>query len=165
MERKDLLDSLREKKAHLSSRESLTGGRFASAFTSIPGASNVFAGAAVTYTDKAKEKFGVKVSTIDQYGAISEQTAKERAIEASLFFNMECSVSFTGNAGPSASENKPVGLVYIAIKVFDKRNVYELHLKGDRDSIRRECVDFAFLERKQRLDETSFGKKEESSPI
>lgn len=165
MERKELLDALRKNNAHLCARESLTGGRFSSAFTSIPGASNAFNGAAITYVDGIKEKFGVSPSTISQYGAVSSQCAKERADNASLFFNAECAVSFTGNAGPAGSENKPVGLVYIAIKVFNTLETFELHLKGDRDSIRRQCVDFAFLTRKKRLDEISSEKNSQSHPI
>ena len=155
MERKELLDALRQHHAHLCARESLTGGSFSAAFTSIPGASNVFNGSAITYVDAVKEK----------YGAISQECAKERALSASLFFNAECAVSFTGNAGPSASENKPVGLVYIGVKVYNKLKVFELHLEGDRDSIRRQCVDFGFSQRKKRLDETSLEKTMDSKPI
>ena len=165
MERKELLDALRQHHAHLCARESLTGGSFSAAFTSIPGASNVFNGSAITYVDAVKEKFGVKTDTIEKYGAISQECAKERALSASLFFNAECAVSFTGNAGPSASENKPVGLVYIGVKVYNKLKVFELHLEGDRDSIRRQCVDFGFSQRKKRLDETSLEKTMESKPI
>ncbi len=165
MERKELLDALRQHNAHLCARESLTGGSFSAAFTSIPGASNVFNGSAITYVDDVKEKFGVAPSTIEKHGAISQECARERALNASLFFNAECAVSFTGNAGPSASENKPVGLVYIGVKVFDHLKVYELHLEGDRDSIRRQCVDFGFSQRKKRLDEISLEKKPASEPI
>ena len=55
MERKELLDALRQHHAHLCARESLTGGSFSAAFTSIPGASNVFNGSAITYVDAVKE--------------------------------------------------------------------------------------------------------------
>ena len=144
MEYKDLLDILIEQNLSLSCMESLTGGLFASTFTSIPNASKVFHGGAITYTDNIKESFGVSKKIIESFGAISKECAKEMAIEASLFFNSDVAVSFTGNAGPSESEGKPVGLVYIGIKLKDKVSVHELHLEGTRNQIRKQCVDFAF---------------------
>ena len=144
MERKDLLDALKSEHLTLSCMESLTGGMFASAFTSIPGASAVFLGGAVTYTDEAKERFGVKKSVISRFGAISKECAKEMALKASLFFQSDCSVSFTGNAGPDAQEGKDVGLVYVGVKVRDVLYTYQLNLEGDREEIRKQCVDFAF---------------------
>jgi PncC family amidohydrolase len=156
MERKDLLDLLVKKGLTLSSMESLTGGMFATAFTSISGASKVFKGAAVTYTDEIKESFGVKKETIDTYGAVSMQTSKEMALRASIIFNTDVSVSFTGNAGPEPSENKPVGLVFISIKVQNKLFSYELHFNGERDDIRRQCVDFAFKELIAKLSDNQY---------
>lgn len=144
MNRKDLLDLLIEKKLTLSSMESLTGGLFASTFTSIPGASKVFQGSAVTYQDKVKESYGVKKSTIETYGAISAQCAKEMALCASTFFKTDIAISFTGNAGPDNQEEKPVGLVYISIKLNNIIHTFELHLQGEREEIRKQSVDFAF---------------------
>ena len=144
MEYQDLLSLLVSQNLSLSCMESLTGGMFASTFTGIPGASQVFHGGAVTYIDAVKESFGVHKSTIDTYGAVSKECAKEMAVNASVFFKTDIAVSFTGNAGPTESEGKPVGLVYIGIKCKDEVNVYELHLKGERNDIRKQCVDFAF---------------------
>lgn len=144
MERKDLLQLMMEKHLTLSCMESLTGGLFATSFTSVPGASEVFLGGAVAYSNKVKESFGVKNATIEKHGAISRECADEMALKASLFFHSDCSVSFTGNAGPSAEEDKPVGLVYISIHVKNKLYSYQLNLNGDREDIRRQCVDFAF---------------------
>lgn len=144
MERKDLLDALVDHKLTISSMESVTGGLFASTFTSIPGASQAFKGSAVTYQDEVKEAFGVKKDTIEKYGAISSNVAKEMAIKASEFFKSDVSVSFTGNAGPDAQEDKPVGMVFVSIRIKDKLFTYQLALKGERDAIRKQCVDFAF---------------------
>lgn len=155
MERKDLLNLLKEKHLTLSSMESLTGGLFATSFTSVPGASEVFLGGGVSYSNKAKETFGVKAATIQRYGAISKECADEMALRASLFFNSDCSVSFTGNAGPSAEEDKPVGLVYISIKVENTLYSYQLNLVGDREDIRRQCVDFAFSTLYEKLQSSS----------
>lgn len=144
MEYNDLLSLLIEKKLTLSSMESLTGGLFASTFTSLPGASNVFVGGAVTYTNEIKSRFSIPSSLLSSVGAISKEVAREMALQASLFFKSDIAVSFTGNAGPTESENKEVGLVYIGFKWIDKIEVYELHLTGQRNDIRRQCVDFAF---------------------
>lgn len=144
MERRDLLDKLIEKNLTLSCMESLTGGLFASAFTSIPNASKVFKGGIVTYTDKVKEYFGIPRSIIESFGAISKECAREMCLKASLHFESDCAISFTGNAGPSADEGKEIGLVYIAIKVSNSLVIYTLNFKGDRRSIREQCVDFAF---------------------
>lgn len=157
MERKELLDALVEHKLTISSMESITGGLFASTFTSIPGASNAFKGSAVTYQDEVKESFGVKKETIEKYGAISSQTAKEMAIKASEFFKSEVSVSFTGNAGPDAQEDKPVGMVFVSIRIKDKLYTYQLALKGEREAIRKQCVDFAF--------QTIYDKIKDANPV
>ncbi len=144
MEYQNLLNLLLEHNLTLSCMESLTGGLFASTFTGIPSASKAFKGGAITYTDEAKEAFCVSKKTIAENGAISMACAKEMAVQAGIFFNSDISVSFTGNAGPTESESKPVGLVYIAVKFLNEVAVYELHLSGTRNSIRKQCVDFAF---------------------
>lgn len=144
MERKNLLDLLVSNKLTLSSMESLTGGLFSSTFTSLPGASQAFLGGIVSYAISSKEHFGVSEETIKEKGAISPKCAKEMALVAAEHFHSDCSVSFTGNAGPEAQEGKPVGLAYVAIKVKDKLYSYKLELSGTRDSIRRQLVDFAF---------------------
>lgn len=144
MEKKDLLLVLEDKGLTLSSMESLTGGLFASTFTSIPGASHVYQGSAITYQDSIKEAFHVKKETIDAYGAISMECAKEMALQASLFFKSDVAVSFTGNAGPESQEGKDVGLVYVGIRLRNTLYGYKLKLHGSRDEIRKQCVDFAF---------------------
>lgn len=144
MEFKELLDALVEHSLTISAMESFTGGLFASTFTSIPGASKAFVGSAVTYQDEIKEEYGVKKDTIRKFGAISSQTAKEMAIKASEFFQTKVAVSFTGNAGPDAQEDKPVGMAFVSIRVSDKLYTYQLALKGERDAIRKQAVDFAF---------------------
>lgn len=124
--------------------ESITGGLFASTFTSIPGASEVFKGGAITYTNDVKELFGVRKESIEKFGAISIEVAREMAVRASMFFDSSVSVSFTGNAGPEPQEGKPVGVVYIAIRVKDRLMSYKLQFDGERDIIRKQCVEFAF---------------------
>ncbi len=144
MKHQDLLELLKNNHLSLASCESLTGGLFASTFTSIPGASEVFKGAIVTYTDEIKEKLGVSKETIDTYGAISKECAREMALNASNYFSSDITVSFTGNAGPTASEGKDIGLVYVGLIIKNNLYVYKLNLTGTREVIREKVVDFAF---------------------
>lgn len=144
MNYQDLLDLLIKNNLTISSMESLTGGLFASCFTSISNASKAYKGSIVTYTNEIKEKAGVKKETIDKFTAISKECVLEMAQKCKYYFNSDIAVSFSGNAGPTAIEGKEVGLVYICIIVKDNTNTFELHLNGTRNEIRNKCVDFAF---------------------
>ncbi|MCK5945722.1 MAG: CinA family protein [Mycoplasmataceae bacterium] len=119
----------------LSSIESLTGGLFASEITSKPGASKYFKGSIVTYQNEIKEKLGIDTTN----GVINKETALAMSKAGRKYFDSDICVSFTGNAGPEAMDGKPVGLVFIAIN----NDVYELNLSGDRNSIRKQAVEFA----------------------
>jgi PncC family amidohydrolase len=143
MEEKYVLGQLLVEKGYtLSSAESLTGGGFGFYVTSHPGASNYYRGGIVTYVNDIKAKLGVKKETLDKYGAVSSQTAEEMAKMAADFFQTDVSISFTGNAGPTVLEDKPVGLVYIGICLKGQVFVYKNIFPGDRTAIRKECVDF-----------------------
>lgn len=118
----------------IGSVESFTGGMFAAEITATPGASNYFKGSIVTYSNDIKEKLGVDTSN----GVINKEVAREMALKGKEYLGVDVCVAFTGNAGPTAMEGKPIGLVYIAIN----EQVYELNLKGDRNSIRRQAIDY-----------------------
>lgn len=103
--------------------ESCTGGLASSLVTDISGSSEYLVGSAVTYTNEAKHKLlQVKQATLEAFGAVSEETALEMAQGVRDLFGSDFGVGITGNAGPSGSEGKPVGLVYIAIAT--KNDVY-----------------------------------------
>lgn len=140
---RQLFEKLKRENLKLASLESLTGGLFSASITSVPGASEVFAGSAVTYVDEAKVNLGVDKKTIDDHGAISSECAKEMARAAIKTYQVDVAVSFTGNAGPTSIEGKPVGLVYISFIIKDKSFNYKLNLDGDRSMIREQCVNFA----------------------
>ena len=113
---------LLDKGLTIASAESCTGGLFAAALTDIPGISDSFQAGLVTYSNEAKMKeLGVKKETLDKYGAVSEETAREMV--EGLYESTGCDVciSVTGIAGPGGgSSEKPVGLVYIGFKYGDK---------------------------------------------
>lgn len=96
--------------------ESCTGGLVAAAITSIPGASAVFAGGAVTYNNDMKQLFAsVKAEDITAFSAVSPQIAAQMAAGIRAKTGVSLAVSTTGNAGPQPSEGKPVGMVFVAV--------------------------------------------------
>ena len=128
----------------LGSVESFTGGLFASEITSISGASKFYKGGFVTYATEEKNKLlSIPMEIINQYGVISKEVAYHMANHARQLLNVDCCVSFTGNAGPDAMEDKPVGEVHIGVAWKSSVQVYSLILKGDRNEIRRQAVEFA----------------------
>lgn len=100
--------------------ESCSGGLASSLVTDVPGSSEYLLGSVVTYTNMAKNKLiNVQQDTLSRYGAVSRETACEMAAGVRRLLGSDLGVSITGNAGPSASEGKPVGLVYIAVATED----------------------------------------------
>lgn len=141
-----VLSLLKERDLTLTTAESLTGGLLAARFTAVPGASEVFKQGFVTYCNRAKRKLlDVKKTTLKEYGAVSERTAKEMAKNGVFATGSDVCVSLTGLAGPAAEEGKPVGLVYIACCYKNRTVVREYHFKGDRSQIREQSVMQALL--------------------
>jgi nicotinamide-nucleotide amidase len=96
--------------------ESCTGGMVAAALTDLPGSSAMFDRGFVTYTNDAKiDLLGVSPEALDQFGAVSEQVAREMAHGALAHSKADIAVSITGIAGPGGSEHKPEGRVCFAI--------------------------------------------------
>jgi PncC family amidohydrolase len=139
---KSLLILLQKKKLRLGSVESLTGGLFASTICSVPGASKVFYGSIVAYDNSVKTALaGVKKSTLDKYGAVSEQVAREMAEGGRQTLKVDLAVAFTGNAGPTAEAGcAPVGQVYMAIATEQGSQTFASFLSGSRNEIRERCV-------------------------
>lgn len=133
----------------VSCAESLTGGLIGQRITSVPGASRVFLGGALTYTNEMKEQIlGVSHATIERYTEISAECAREMAVGVLRLTSSDIGVSATGLAGPGGgTEDCPVGTVYIGIalrtKGCDGQDVYSstarkltLSPMRDRDYIR-----------------------------
>ena len=128
----------RDKGRTLGSVESFTGGLFAQSITEVAGASQ---GGLVTYATEEKNRLlGIPYDVIDQFGVVSKEVATLMAVNGQRVLNVDFCISFTGNAGPEAMEDKPVGLVYIGLAFYDKVEVYEFNLKGDRKNIQKEGV-------------------------
>lgn len=138
-----ILDKMKNLGFSLSSAESCTGGLFADSFISIPGSSDVFDRALVTYSNKAKmQELGVKEETLAKYGAVSSQTAEEMVRGLYEASGSDICVSVTGLAGPGGETlAKPVGLVYTAILADGKISCTENRFGNmDRKTIRRRSV-------------------------
>ena len=141
----DINRIFREKGRTLGSVESFTGGGFAKSITSVSGASHFFKGALVTYATEEKARIlGISYDDIDKYGVVSQEVAGLMASRGKVLLNVDYCVAFTGNAGPSAMENKPVGEIYIGVAFYDKCQVFSYHLKGSREEIQKEAILIAY---------------------
>ncbi len=122
--------------------ESCTGGLVAGRLINAPGASEVFKEGFITYSNKAKRKYlEVSKSTLKKYGAVSPETAREMATGGVFATDSDVCVAVTGIAGPDGgTEEKPVGLVYIATYMKDKVQVERYQFKGNRGKIREQAV-------------------------
>jgi nicotinamide-nucleotide amidase len=122
--------TLKLKEKTLAVAESCTGGFISHLITSVAGCSVFYKGSVTAYSNQVKEKvLGVNAETILEFGAVSEQVAKEMAVGARHVLNADISVATTGIAGPDGgSEEKPVGTVWIAVasenKVFAQKFVF-----------------------------------------
>lgn len=108
---------LKEQGAMLATAESCTGGLIARRITETSGSSAYFKGGIVAYSNEIKEQLlGVRHETLEQYGAVSEQTAKEMALGCLNVMGADYAIATTGIAGPTGgTDEKPLGLVYIAV--------------------------------------------------
>jgi len=107
-----LLALARSRGAKIATAESCTGGLIAGAITDIAGSSDIFDRGFVTYSNAAKtDMLGVRITTLQQFGAVSEEVAREMAEGALARSAADLAVSVTGIAGPGGSEHKPEGRV------------------------------------------------------
>jgi len=127
----------------LATAESCTGGWISQAVTMVPGSSAWFDRGFVTYPNRSKiEVLGVRGSTLERDGAVSEMTVREMA-EGTLSRSLaDCTIAVSGVAGPDGgTADKPVGTVWLATADRVHGTVAKkLHLKGDRDAVRRQTV-------------------------
>lgn len=133
---------LAEKKLTLTTAESCTGGKLAGKIMNVAGVSAVYNEGYITYSNEAKKKLlGVDAGTLERYGAVSEQTAREMAEGAAKAAGADAAISVTGIAGPDGgTEEKPVGLVYIGCYVKGHTRVEEFRFSGNREKNRDYAV-------------------------
>jgi len=142
-----IVDRMREKNLTLAVAESCTGGMLSSRIIDVAGVSDVYKAGFVTYANEAKQNLlGVKKETLMQYGAVSEQTAREMVLGAIKAAGADIALATTGIAGPGGgTREKPVGLVYIACGNADNIVVEKCLFDGSRSAIRQASVEHALL--------------------
>ncbi|MFA8438703.1 competence/damage-inducible protein A [Pueribacillus sp. YX66] len=137
---------LEQKNLRIASAESLTGGLFSQLLTKVSGAGSIFNGGIVSYTDEVKENIlQVPRDILQRDGAVSSNCALKMAENVRDLLQADIGISFTGVAGPSKSENKEIGTVFIGL-AFKKEPtvVYPLNLVGSRDTIRKSSANYGF---------------------
>ena len=128
----------------LSVAESCTGGNLSALLTSVSGSSTYFDRGYITYSNQAKmDMLDVDVEILEQFGAVSEQTAFEMVNGVVQNSHSDIAVSITGIAGPTGGTvEKPVGMVCFGFYVKDKHFVKTQHFSGDRETVVASSVDF-----------------------
>lgn len=148
-----VVELLKEAHMTMTTVESCTGGLLSSTLVDVPGVSEVLNQAYVTYANEAKEALvGVRKETLEAYGAVSEQTAREMAEGGAAAAGAQAALSVTGIAGPEGgTEQKPVGLVYIGC-FLEGSTVVEKHIfQGSRRQVREQSAAAALTLLKKRL--------------
>lgn len=142
-----------EKNLTISTAESCTGGLVSATLINYPGISSVFMEGCVTYSNESKiNRLGVSPDTLEVYGAVSEETAREMAEGIAKNFNTNVAISTTGIAGPEGgTSEKPVGLVYIGIYINGETTVNKYILHGNREEIRIRATKNAINDLRLRL--------------
>lgn len=133
---------LKEKNLSVGLAESCTGGGVSYEFTKTPGCSSYFVGGIVAYSNQIKENIlGVKKETLDQFGAVSAQTALEMAIKVKQVLGTKVGLSITGIAGPGGgTEEKPVGLIWFGVSTPEQSFAFKVMLMKDRDLNRSRSI-------------------------
>ena len=150
---KQLAEFLTQHHQYMCVAESCTGGWVAKVLTDLAGSSAWFERGFVTYSNRAKhEMLGVAESTLQMFGAVSEETVSAMAVGALTNSHADFSLSVSGIAGPEGGSNdKPVGLVWFswAIKeneVIKNLDSHKIMFDGDRDSVRFQSVEYALTQ-------------------
>ena len=140
----EIVSLLKEKNLTLSCAESCTGGLIAKSITDVSGCSSVFYGGVVAYDNSVKMNIlGVCEQTLNKFGAVSYETAKEMAQGVKSALKTDVGISTTGIAGPGGgTSEKPVGTVYIGFAYNGEVSSYLLSLPStlSRDEIRHQTV-------------------------
>ena len=135
-------DLLKKRNLTVCAAESCTGGLLLSTLTDISGSSAYVLGGVVTYSNEAKQHLvHVQEATLLQYGAVSEQTAREMVLGVRDVFKADVAVSITGIAGPGGGmPEKPVGLTYIGVATVQIIRVEKYVWSGNRVENKEQSV-------------------------
>ena len=140
-----IIEKLKADHHTISCAESCTGGRIAAAITAISGASAVFNGSVVSYSNGIKEAWlGVTADTLNHFGAVSQPCVEEMLEGILKLAKAEYAIAVSGIAGPTGgTPQKPVGTVYIGVATPTTKAVYHCHFQGTREEIQNQSTIFA----------------------
>jgi len=143
----------------LSTAESCTGGLLGGTLTQIPGSSAVFWGGIIGYDNSVKARvLGVDSHLIEKVGAVSPEVAEAMAKGVRQLIGTDLGIGITGIAGPGGGSNeKPVGLVYIALAAADRVQVKKFQFVGERETVRQLAVQHALNMIREHLLESERG--------
>ena len=141
-----IIERLKMANKSITFAESCTGGLVAAQLTKEPGASNVFNGSLITYSNALKAGWlGVEKETLEYYGAVSEQCVEQMLTGALEITKANYALAISGVAGPGGGTvEKPVGTVFIGAMVDGKSIIEELHFEGDRQYIQEQSMFYAY---------------------
>ncbi len=143
-----LIHTLQNRNLSIGTAESMTGGMIAGKLTTVAGASEVFKGGVVTYTNEMKMKMiDVSEETLEEYTAVSEPVAREMARGVQVLTGADVVASITGLAGPGGGTDEiPVGKVFVCIRLGESEYIRELQLTGVREQIRERAANTVLFE-------------------
>jgi len=143
---KKIIEKLIKKNISISVAESCTGGLIANNITKYSGVSKIFSYGIITYSNKAKSKYlSVSKTNLSKFGAVSKEVAEDMINGLYKNEKTQICISTTGIAGPNGGTKlKPIGLVYIGIKVNKNNYIFKKIYKGKRLDIQRKTRDFIF---------------------
>jgi len=143
---KKIINKLIKKNISISVAESCTGGLISNTITKYSGVSKIFSYGIISYSNKAKSKYlSVSKTNLSKFGAVSKEVAEDMINGLYKNEKTQICISTTGIAGPNGGAKlKPVGLVYIGIKINNKNYIFKKIYKGNRLDIQRKTRDFIF---------------------
>src|SRR6266567_4839762 len=128
---------LRSRGLKLAVAESATGGQLASLITEAPGASDYFVAGYVVYSAAAKQALGVSQQLLDEHGTVAQETTQALAAAARAESGADVAIATTGNAGPDASEDKPVGVLHMVVDIQGRQVCQETRYSTTRTEYKR----------------------------
>jgi len=150
----ELTPLLIQRNITIATAESCTGGLIAKMISDVPGASAVFVGGLVPYSNKMKSDWlGVSEDTLEKYGAVSAETVSQMLDGLIKQSGADIGIAVSGIAGPSGGvKEKPVGTVFIGVVKDKKKNIKKYFFSGSRDEVREKSARAALVLIEQALD-------------
>lgn len=138
---------LRKRGLRLAVAESCTGGLIGHLITNVPGSSTYYMGSVTSYAYEAKVRLlGVRWSTLEKYGAVSEETVLEMARGVRLALAADIGLAVSGIAGPGGgTPDKPVGLVWVGLSTYNFDEAWRYQFSGERIQVKEQAANEALI--------------------